>query len=940
MKIATIIKKIVRKIRVKLKKLDLFNSQSAHYLLPITQHNLLPNMSKHYLTPLFSPKSIAVFGASNIEDSVGYIVFKNILDGGYQGELYPINPKYEKIQEHAAYPSLREIGGKSVDLAIIITPAKTVPDVIEACGEYGIKTAIIISSGFSETGAQGAKLEKKVVANARRFGIRFVGPNCLGIMHPRINLNATFTNGCAKQGNLALISQSGALCSAILDWACPNDVGFSCIASIGTSADLGFGEILDYLVSEPQTQGILLYIEGILQARSFMSGLRAAARIKPVIAIKTGRHENTLNAVMSHSGAQIGRDDAFDAALQRAGVVRVASFAQLFSAAKTVASRYKAQGNRLAIITNGGGPGIMATDRAADLGIPLAKLSPATLEILNKELSSVWSHSNPIDIISDATPECYRKTVSTCLQDPNVDAILVILTPKAMSYPLDAAQVVVEEAEKSSKPILACWMGGKQVEDSHRLFVHARIPEFHTPESAVEAFYYLAAHHKNQQILLQTPGSIGPLNNPDVEGARMIIEGILAERRKILTEMESKALLGAFGIPVITTAIARSTNEALVLAEAMGFPIAMKINSPDILNDILHKSDVGGVKLNIRNAQSIRDAFKSIMQRVKTKFPSARIEGVTIERMTTKPNGRELMVGMIRDPVFGPVITFGMGGTMVEVMGDIVVSLPPLNRYLADSMINKTHIAKLLNEFRQMPPINRQALENVLLRISEMACELPWLREMDINPLIIDENDAVAVDGRIVVDYYTQLPDRYAHMAIYPYPTHLVTQWHLPDGTDITIRPIRPEDADIEQEFVRNLSEESKYFRFMQTLQELTPTMLVRFTQIDYDREMALIVVTQQNGPEKELGVARYAINPDADSCEFALVIADEWQHRGIAHRLMTCLMDAARAKGLNQMQGEVLTNNHNMLKLIRKLGFSAVVDEEDRNLTLVSKNL
>ncbi len=897
-------------------------------------------MSKHYLQPLFCPSSIAVFGASNTPDSIGHVLFKNLLENGYKGELYAINPKYEKIQEQSCYASLKDLSGVPIDLVVITTPAKTVPDIIEACGRHGIKMAVIISAGFSETGAQGAKLEKKVLANARQFGLRFIGPNCLGIMQPRIGLNASFTMSTAKPGNLALVSQSGALCSAILDWAGPNDIGFSTIVSTGSSSDLDFGDILDYLVSDSQTHGILLYIEGIHQARGFMSGLRAVARIKPVVVIKTGRHESSIKAVMSHSGVQIGRDDAFDAALQRAGVLRVSTFEQLFFAARTLASRYKAIGNRLAIVTNGGGPGVMATDRAIDLKIPLAKLSDATIEALNHELPPAWSHNNPVDIISSASPQCYQQTVALCLQDPNIDAVLVILTPKAMTSPLEAAQALVDIAEQSPKPLLACWMGGVQVEESHRLFAQARIPAFHTPEAAVEAFYYLAAYHQNQKLLLQTPGPIAPLDNPDVEGARMIIESVLSERRKVLTEMESKALLGAFHIPVVNTAIARTSNEALVLAEAMGFPIAMKVNAPDLLNNVSHKSDIGGVKLNITNAQSIREAFKSIMHRVQTKFPQARIDGVTIERMISKSHGRELMVGMIRDPVFGPVITFGMGGTMVEAMEDIAVSLPPLNHYLAATMIDKTRVAKLLDSFRQMPPVNRHALENVLLRISEMACELPWLQEIDINPLIVDENGVIAVDGRIVIDYYTPAPDHYAHMAIYPYPTHLVTHWQLPDGTDITIRPIRPEDAEIERTFVRNLSEEAKYFRFMQTLHELTPEMLVRFTQIDYDREIALIAVTSQNDDETEIGVTRYAINPDGESCEFALVISDQWQHRGIAQKLMTSLMDAARARGLKQIQGEVLSNNHNMLKLMNKLGFASVVDEEDRSLTWVSKQL
>ncbi|MDM8560327.1 bifunctional acetate--CoA ligase family protein/GNAT family N-acetyltransferase [Candidatus Parabeggiatoa sp. HSG14] len=891
-------------------------------------------MSKHYLNPLFSPKSIAVFGASNTESSIGFFVFQNLLKSNYKGDLYPINPKYEKILDHVAYASIKEIGGQPIDLAIIVTPAKIVPDIIEACGEYGVKMAVIISAAFS------AKQEKKVVTNAKRYGLRFIGTNSSGIMHPRMGLNAMFTVDCAKPGNLALVSQSGALCSAVLDWSCFSDVGFSTIVSMGTSADLDFGEILDYLVSDPQTQGILLYIENVHQARSFMSGLRAAARIKPVVVIKTGRHGNTLNAVMSHSGTKISHDDVFDVALQRAGVVRVSTFGQLFSAAETLAFRYKAQGNRLAIVTNGTGPSIMAVDRATDLGIPLAQLSQKTLASLNKEFSSTWSQNNPIDVIGDAPPEYYQKAVSICLQDDNVNGVVIILTPKAMSSPLETAKVIVEIAETSHKPLLACWMGGKEVEESHRLFVQARIPEFHTPEAAVDAFYYLSAYHQNQQFLLQTPASLGHLEKPDVEGARMIIENVLAQRRKVLTEMESKALLGAFRIPIINTAIAHNANEALVLAESMGFPIAMKVNSSDILKDVLHKSDVGGVKLNLQNARSIGEAFNSIIQQVQIKFPNARIDGVTIERMIRKPNGRELMVGMIRDPIFGPVITFGVGGTMIEVMDDIAVSLPPLNRYLANTMINKTRIAKLLDEFRQMPSVNRQALENVLLRVSEMVCELPWLQEIDINPLIIDENDAVAVDARIVIDYYTAVPDRYAFMAIHPYPTHLVTHWHLPDGTDITIRPIRPEDADSEKKFIHNLSDEAKYFRFMQTLPELTPMMLVRFTQIDYDREMALVVVTEQDKQEIEVGAARYSINPDGESCEFALVIADEWQHHGIAHRLMSCLIDTSRARGLKFMQGEVLTNNHNMLKLMNKLEFVAVVDAEDRSVTLVTKHL
>jgi acetyltransferase len=893
-------------------------------------------MSQHFLKPLFSPTSVAVFGASERTDAVGQIVFQNMLDSGYKGKLYPINPKHEQIQGQPAYPHIKDCP-EAVEMAVITTPAHTVPAIIEQCGEAGVKAAVIISAGFREVGAAGLKLEQSATSIAQHYGIRFIGPNCLGIMRPALGLNATFNKGGVKAGNLALISQSGALCTAVLDWAEANDVGFSSVVSMGISADIGFGEILDYLASDAKTDSILLYIEGIQNARSFMSALRAAARLKPVIVIKVGRHETGSKAAMSHTGSLVGGDDAFVAALERAGVVRVQTFGQVFATARTLASRYrKAYGSRLAIVTNGGGPGVMAADRAADLKVQLADLSADSLSKLNEALPPTWSHGNPIDVIGDATAERYRDAVKICLEDRHVDGVLVILTPQAMTKPTEVATEIVKLATNYNKPILTCWMGRKQVSDARKLFVEARIPDFQTPEAAVEAFAYMAMYHQNQKLLVQTPGPLCHLNEPDSEGAQLIIESVLSERRKVLSEMESKALLGAFQIPIIGTAIAKTPNEALVLAESLGFPVAMKINSPDIS----HKTDVGGVRLNLGTAQAVRTAFKDIIDNAKAHRPDARLDGVTVERMSKTPNGRELMIGVIRDPVFGPIITIGAGGTSVEVIGDRAVALPPLNRYLAQTLIDKTRVSKMLGEFRRMPAINRDALENVLLRVSEMICELPWLQEMDINPLIADENGAVAVDARVVVDYHVQSPDRYSHMAIYPYPSHLVSHWQLNDGSDITIRPIRPEDAKIEQDFVRNLSQEAKYFRFMQHLHELTPTMLIRFTQIDYDREMAFIAVTYQNGIETQLGVARYTINPDSHSCEFAIVIADEWQHRGFAHRLMHSLMDAARARGLNLMEGEVLTNNVNMLRLVEKLGFKSHISEEDRNITLVSKLL
>jgi acetyltransferase len=556
---------------------------------------------------------------------------------------------------------------------------------------------------------------------------------------------------------------------------------------------------------------------------------------------------------------------------------------------------------------------------------------------LDKVLPATWSHGNPVDVIGDAAAERYEKAVESCLRDAGVDGVLVILTPQAMTRPVEVAEAIVRVAEGSKKPVLTCWMGEIQVAEARELLRRSGIPSFHTPEAAVEAFSYLTAYYCNQQLLLQTPGPVGSeLRAPDVDGARLIIEGALAEGRKVLSESESKAVLGAFRIPCGQAVVVRSPNEALVQAESMGLPVALKINS----HDITHKSDSGGVRLGINTAQGVRSAYNDIIAEVKRRRPEARIDGVTIEPMQMRPNGRELLVGLITDPVFGPVITFGAGGTSVEVMGDRAVSLPPLNSFLATDLVQRTRVSRTLGQFRHLPPVQMEALEQVLLRVSELACAVPWVRELDINPLIVDENGAVAVDARVVVDYYSGRPDRYEHMAIFPYPVSLVSYWQLPDGTDLQVRPIRPEDADMVQAFVRGLSERARYFRFMQTLEELTPSMLAGFTQIDYDREMALIAVVEEGGVDKEIGVARYITNPDATSCEFAVVVADKWQRRGIAHRLMSQLMEAARDRGLRTMEGDVLADNHEMLLLVRSLDFTIRPSEEDPTVKRVLKRL
>ncbi len=894
-------------------------------------------MNTHYLTSLFTPGTIALFGASDRENSVGGVVFRNLLSAGFEGRIFAINPKHETVRGEKAYASLADVD-ETVDLAVVATPASTIPAIVEACGEHGIKMMLILSAGFRETGEEGRKLEDRVTQLVERHGIRLMGPNCLGLMRPDINLNITFGHNAAKPGNLALVSQSGAICTAILDWAEMNNIGFSAVVSTGIGADLDFGDYLDYLVSDPLTKSILLYIEGITDSRRFMSSLRAAARIKPVIALKVGRHAAGAEASMSHTGALVGSDEVFSSALSRSGVLRVESVSQLFAAAKVLSrSHYRAASDRLVIITNGGGPGVMAADRATDRHIALSQLSEDTIAKLNEVLPEVWSHSNPVDIIGDAPPSRYSAAVDICLADPEVDGAIVILTPQAMTEPTLVAEEIIKSAEKSKKPILTSWMGGTQVEEARQLLNKARIPDFNMLEDAVDAFSFIGKYKRNQRLLLQTPARLtGDQASADRDGARLIIEGVLNERRKILTEPESMAILNAFKIPAAENGVAQSANAALVIAETIGYPIAMKILSPDIS----HKSDSGGVRLNISSAHDVRGAYLQMIEQVSKNEPEATISGVTIAKMYRNPNARELMIGMVRDPVFGPVISFGSGGINVEVMGDSAVALPPLNRRLARDLIDRTKAAKLLGNFRNMPAVNMELLIDVLISVSNMACELPWIREMDINPLLADENGAIAVDARIRVDYPKPSTDPYNHLAIHPYPIHLITEEQLNDGTDIIIRPIRPEDAEIEQEFIRSLSAESKYFRFMNSIHELSLEMLVRFTQIDYHNEMALVAINPGIGSEEEIGVARYMTNPDKRTCEFAIVVSDKWQGKGIARLLMQKLIDIARNRGLEVMEGQVLANNFRMLELMASLNFQIANDPTDPGIKVVVTRL
>jgi acetyltransferase len=889
---------------------------------------------QHYLTTLFEPRTVAVVGASERDNAVGSVVFRNLLDSGFKGRLFAVNPKHATIFGQPSFKSVEDVGVR-LDLAVIATRPQTVPGIIEQCGRAGVRNAIVLATGFAESGHVGAAIERKMLDIARNYGVRILGPNCLGVMRPNLGLNATFTRSVCETSNLALVSQSGAMCAAMLDWAMANNIGFSSVISLGTQADVEFGEILDYLIYDNRTHYILLYVESIRNARRFMSALRGAARIKPIILLKAGRHAGGERAVRTHSGMAAVADAVFDAAVKRAGVVRVSNAGQLFFAAKALSSRYRPTGTRLAIVTNGGGPGALAADRAGDLGVPLAELAPATIEALSKCLPPHWSHDNPIDILGDATPERYREAILAVAKDPGVDAILVILVPAAMTQPVAVAEMVIDIHKELGKPVSCCWLGEAHVTEARKKLIAAHISTYRTPDTAVELHAAIATYFHNQKLLLQTPTPSLDEPPPTYEGARMLIEAVLAEKRKVLSEMESKAVLRTFNIPVAQTMVARSTTEALLLAEQIGFPVAMKVDSPDLAQ----KSDAGGVRLNISSAAAVRNAYLDIIETVKTRHPDIRINGVSIEPFLSRPHGRELMLGVARDRIFGPVIVFGAGGNDVEVFSDRAIALPPLNRFLARDLINSTRVAKILGEFRNMPPVNMDALKTVLLAISDMVCELPQIQSVDLNPLIVDENGAIAADARIVIDHATT-GDRYAHMAIHPYPAHLIQHWPQNDGTNVIVRPIRPEDADMLQTFVRGMSDESRYMRFMDTLRELSPAMLVRFTQIDYDREMALTALIEVDGHDRIIGVARYAANPDGTSVEFALAVADDWQKHGIGPKLMGALIDCAKAKGYQTIVGDVLAANEKMLKLMTNLGFTIHPHHEDNAVKRVVKVL
>ena len=893
-------------------------------------------MEQHYLTPLFSPKSVLVFaGDRNAPQQL--TAQARALHEALQAQAYDGTLHYVDVHTSG---TLADLVKTRADLAVIALPDADVPAALALAGRTRCRGALVLSSGVD---AQQAQQWRKI---ARREGLYLLGPNSIGLQRPLLKFNASAMGPLARQGSLGMVCQSGALTAAMLDWAVNNGVGFSSVISVGPHTDIGLAEALDFLAHDSHTHSIAVYMEGIQNARGFMSALRTAAFAKPVVVLKAGRKPAGNAAAQTHSGAIVGSDEVFDTVLRRAGAVRVRSFVALFSAVKCLASRYRPVGNRLCVVTNGGGPGVLAADWANEIGIDLAQLSEASVQALAPQLPSLATLSELVDLSEEATPAHYALALDAAFQDREVDGVLVLYSPKLAGDAAAVAQAVVDARQKANKPVLTSWLGDASVLPARELLRTAQIPTFRTPESAVGAFGNISSFHQNQQLLQQTPPPLTGMGKPDIEGARLVIESVLAERRHILTEMESKTLLAAFQIPVTNTLLARSSREAMMIATQIGFPVALKIDSPDIT----HKSDVGGVVLNVHSGAAARDAYEEMVQRVARLQPKARINGVTVQKMAKVRRGREVCIGLVTDEPFGPVISFGAGGTMIELIRDRAMELPPLNQFLARRLISRSRVAETLGEWHGAAAVHKEVLEHILLRVSEMVCALPQLREMDINPIITDENGAVAVDARIVVHEAASSSDGkggsyYGHLAIMPYPERYEQVWPLQGGGEFLVRPIRPDDGQMLQQLVRELSSESRYFRFVSPLSELPDTMLARFTLIDYDREMALAAVHREtvvdehgnaSQSERVIGVSRYVANPDHTSCEFALTVADDFANRGVGGRLMLAIMDVARDRGLSEMQGLVLAGNVRMLKLMRRIGFEIRPCEDEPEFKLV----
>ncbi len=875
-------------------------------------------MSIRNLDFLFKPSSIALIGASKRPQSVGSVLAQNLFRGGFEGPIMPVHPKHDHIHSVRTYRDVASLP-QAPDLAVIATPPETLPGLIDELGRRGTKAAVVITAGFGEGGnARGQALRAAMLEASRPHLLRIVGPNCLGITIPGINLNAGFGSTTPKPGGLAFVTQSGAIVASVADWASARGIGFSHLVSLGAMADVDFGDMLDYLANDSTTKAILLYVESITQARKFMSAGRAAARTKPVIMVKAGRHEEGARAAASHTGALAGLDVVYDTAIKRAGILRVFSLEELFEAVETLGRNPAPGGDRLAIVTNGGGIGVLATDALIDEGGRLAALSRTTINRLDKVLPATWSRGNPIDIIGDATAQRYRDTLDALFQDPAVDAALVLNCPTAVASSLDAARATIAARSRGQRvSLLTSWVGESEARASRELFAAHEIPTYDTPSQAIRAFMHLVNYRRNQAQLTETPSSIPEAFSPDTDAAKSIIETVLGEGREWLNEQEAKAILAAYKIPVVATHVASDAEEAGVLAAKLDGPVALKILSPDIL----HKSDVGGVALELTGAQAVREAAQAMSDRVLAARPDARIIGFTLQPMIHRPGAYELLLGMLEDPQFGPLLVFGQGGTAVEVIKDTAFVQPPLSMQLAKEAISRTRVSRLLAGYRSFPAVDLDTLALTLIKLSQLIIDFAEIKELDINPLLADDRGVIALDARIRVETATCRGEE--RLAIRPYPKALEETVELPDGQSFLIRPVVPEDERSLQRSFAKLTPEEVRLRFLAPMKALSHVTAARFTQIDYDREMALLL-TEPGIPGKTeiYGVVRLACDPDKETAEFAIIVRGDLTGRGLGHHLMQRILDYARSHGIGAIHGDVLRENQPMLKLSDDFGF------------------
>ena len=897
-------------------------------------------MSTYRLDNLFAPRSVAVVGASPRKTSTGRAVIENLRRSGFPGPVYLVNPRYDEIEGIRAVKSYDALP-ETPELAVIAVPPADVPGTVAAAARKGTAGGIIVTAGL---GHGPGSLAAQSANEARAAGLRLIGPNCIGVLVPRAKLNASFTASAPPAGDLAVISQSGAIATGLAEWATARGVSFSAIVSIGDSIDVDFADLLDYLALDRFTRAILLYVESIRDARKFMSAARAAARAKPVLVIKSGRHAQGAKAALTHTGALAGSDAVYDAAFWRAGLLRVIDLDELFAAAETLSRLTALGGNRLAVLTNGGGVGVLAVDRLVDLGGELAAISPETFQKLDAALPPIWSRANPVDIAGDADDARYTKALELLLQDKANDAVLVMNVPTALASAADAAKAVVGVVERERKkyfppkPVFAMWIG--QADAADGAFATAGIPSYATETGAVFGFTHLVRYRQAREQLMATPPSLPKDFSPDVAAARTVIDGVLRDKRTWLDPIELSALFSAYGIAMTPAVLARNADEAVAAAKVFlgqGTPVVLKIQSPDII----HKSEIGGVRLNLTSERAVREAAADILQKARIARPNARIAGVAVFPMIVLPKARELIIGVADDPTFGPVIVFGQGGTAVEVISDKALALPPLDLELAGRLIARTRVSRILKAYRNVPAADERAIELVLVKLSQLVADFPEVREIDLNPVLADETGVIAVDARMLiapVDGVSRGRRGNPRFAIRPYPTEWERHVTLRDGGSVFVRPVRPEDEPLYPAFFAAVTQDDLRLRFFAPVKSFGHAFIARFTQIDYARAMALIAVDEATGAM--LGVARLHSDANYESGEYAVLVRSDQQGRGLGWALMQLIIEYARAEGLRSMHGQVLHENAGMLEMCRELGFQIGSDPEDPSTAPVSLQL